>query len=298
MHKFTIISLVSLMILFWTGSLSSQEVLFNFDDIPVYTTLPVSLTVSGITAHLTATGQGYSIQNADVLGFTPPGFAGHIVYPNSISLSDLIIKFDNIITDFSIMYSPQELGCDDSATMRLTAYLNSSFVGTNTRTATFPGTWPVDTLRCSFSQGFDSVVVHYDSPPPTCQDYGTIFMADNMRVTPFNATGIVESEFPGTFLLIQNYPNPFNPSTSIKYQIPGISFISLKVYDVMGNEIATLVNEQKPAGTYNLTWSAENLPSGVYFYQIKALRLGRQAGDPSTSSEQVFIQTRKMILLK
>ena len=75
---------------------------------------------------------------------------------------------------------------------------------------------------------------------------------------------------PGGFVLKQNYPNPFNPTTTIKYQIPKFSFVNLKVYDVLGNEIAILVNEEKAVGTYELTWYAENLPSGVYFYQLKA----------------------------
>ena len=144
---------------------SAQLVLFDFDNAPLYTSLPIYQTAGGITAHLSATGQGYSIQNANVLGFTPPGFAGRIIYPNSIYLADLLIRFDQTLTDFSIMYACQELGCDDAATMRVTAYMNGSYVGTNTRTATFPGTWPVDTLRCHFPQGFDSVVVHYDSSP-------------------------------------------------------------------------------------------------------------------------------------
>jgi hypothetical protein len=96
---------------------------------------------------------------------------------------------------------------------------------------------------------------------------------------------------PNNFLLFQNYPNPFNPSTKIKYSIPSVianevkqsQFVSFKVYDILGNEIETLVNEEKPAGTYEITWYAEQLPSGVYFYQLKA-------GD--------FIQTKKMLLLK
>ena len=85
------------------------------------------------------------------------------------------------------MYSCQELGCDDAATMRVTAYVNGTFIGTNTKIASNPGTWPVDTLSCSFPQGFDSVVVHYDKRPATCQDYGVIFLADNMRVTASGA---------------------------------------------------------------------------------------------------------------
>ena len=105
--------------------------------------------------------------------------------------------------------------------------------------------------------------------------------------------------FPISFSLSQNYPNPFNPSTKIKYSIPSVTLrqaqsdilVTLKVFDVLGNEIETLVNEEKQAGTYEVSWYAEQLPSGVYFYQLKAV-------DPSTGSGQGFIQTKKMLLLK
>ena len=83
--------------------------------------------------------------------------------------------------------------------------------------------------------------------------------------------------------LYQNYPNPFNPNTEIKYSVLNSSRVEVKVFDVLGNEIETLVNEEKPAGSYELTWNAANLPSGIYFYRL-------QAGD--------FVQTKKMILLK
>jgi len=85
------------------------------------------------------------------------------------------------------------------------------------------------------------------------------------------------------FELFQNYPNPFNPSTSIKYAIPSAQYASLKVFDVLGNEVATLVSEEKPAGSYEITFNAANLPSGVYFYRL-------QTGS--------FVETKKMILLK
>ena len=90
-------------------------------------------------------------------------------------------------------------------------------------------------------------------------------------------------ELPGKYSLEQNYPNPFNPSTTIKYQIPQLSFVTLKVYDVLGNEKTTLVNEEIPVGNYEIKFDAIGLPSGVYFYQLKA-------GD--------FTSMKKMILLK
>ncbi len=72
------------------------------------------------------------------------------------------------------------------------------------------------------------------------------------------------------YSLDQNYPNPFNPSTSISYSIPENSTVVIKVFDILGNEIETVVNEEKPAGNYELTWNAAGLPSGVYFYQLRA----------------------------
>jgi hypothetical protein len=265
---------------------SAQAVLFDFDNAPLYTSLPINQTAGGITAHLSATGQGYSIQNANVLGFTPPGFSGRIIYPNSIYLSDLLIHFDNTITDFSIMYACQELGCDDAATMRVTAYMNGSYVGFNTRTATFPGTWPVDTLRCSFPQGFDSVVVHYYLPPPTCQDYGTIFIADNMRVTPINTSVISEGERPVMFMLKQNYPNPFNPSTKIYYELPKDGIVKLVIYDILGREIKILVNELKQAGRYTIEFNGAQLTSGVYFFRIQV------------EDGKSYTAEKKMVLIK
>ena len=76
------------------------------------------------------------------------------------------------------------------------------------------------------------------------------------------------------FKLEQNYPNPFNPTTEISYSIPKSSFVTLKVYDTLGKETATLVNERKEQGRYTVEFSAGNLPSGMYIYQITAGKYG------------------------
>jgi streptogramin lyase len=75
---------------------------------------------------------------------------------------------------------------------------------------------------------------------------------------------------PTDFLLYQNYPNPFNPSTTIQFSIPVTAFTTLKVYDILGNEVATLVNEEKPVGTYRVEFNAKQLSSGVYIYRMQA----------------------------
>ena len=160
-----------------------NSVTFDLDNAPVHTSLPIDLTVNGLGAHFTATDYGFSIQPYGSVGLAPAGMSGLYLYPNSVFASDLHIAFTDTLIDFSIMYSPQELGCDTSATMRVTAYLNGVSVGTATATAPNPGTWPTGTLSIAVPSGFDSVVVHYDAKPATCQDWGPIFIADNITVT-------------------------------------------------------------------------------------------------------------------
>ena len=101
----------------------------------------------------------------------------------------------------------------------------------------------------------------------------------NELITDVKKEGIL----PLSFSLSQNYPNPFNPSTTIGYSIPTNSFVTLKIYNLLGSEIATLVNEEKNYGTYKVIWNAQNIPSGVYFYKI-------------TAGE--YSEVKKMILLK
>ncbi|MCH8035115.1 MAG: T9SS type A sorting domain-containing protein [Bacteroidetes bacterium] len=106
-------------------------------------------------------------------------------------------------------------------------------------------------------------------------------------ISVYNEDGITsvveELQLPNAFKLQQNYPNPFNPTTTINYQIPKISFVTLKVYDVLGKEVVALVNEEKPSGNYVVEFDANRLPSGIYFYRL-------QAGS--------FVETKKMVLMK
>ena len=250
-------------------TLSAQTILFTFDNIPAHSPLPVSTTGSGITAYLTSTGQGYSIQAANTLGFTPAGFSGNVIYPSSVYLADLLIKFDQSITDFSIMYACQELACDDAATMKVSAYFHGIYAGSNTRTATFPGTWPVDTLSCSFPGGFDSVVIHYASPPPTCKDYGVIFIADNMQIIPMIGSGIKEAGRSSAFSLFQNYPNPFNPATSIDFVMTATENVEISIYNALGQKIASLLDREMSVGKHSVEWEARNFSTGVYLYELK-----------------------------
>jgi hypothetical protein len=97
---------------------------------------------------------------------------------------------------------------------------------------------------------------------------------------------------PKQFGLQQNYPNPFNPRTGISYQLSAISDVTLRVYDVLGREIAGLVNDTQQAGTHVARWDAATVPSGVYFYRMEARPIANHG-------ERVgFSETRKMLLIK
>jgi len=113
-----------------------------------------------------------------------------------------------------------------------------------------------------------------------------------LTILPVTAVESEQKELPDNFFLSQNYPNPFNPSTKIKFTIPNAviasetkqsQMVTLKVFDSLGNEVAILIKEEKPVGTYEVEFDASFLPSGIYFYRL-------QAG--------TYVKTKKMILLK
>ena len=117
---------------------------------------------------------------------------------------------------------------------------------------------------------------------PKAAEYGAgliIYFKDQVKVTDAEENVYAQIHFE----LSQNYPNPFNPSTTFRFQIPVQNYVTLKVYDILGNEIATIVNEQLPTGSYKYQWNASCLASGVYIYRL-------QAGN--------YVNTKKLILMK
>ena len=159
-----------------------------------------------------------------------------------------------------------------------------------------------DLLSISEMPNFKAPDLHIDESIPTnLESHGTPIAGIDVdfdgETRDTVSTDIGADEFKGTtivavndkvmqpleFKLEQNYPNPFNPSTTIKYSIPQAAFVSLKVYDLLGREVASLINDEKPAGYYEVKWNGENFASGIYFYKI-------EAGS--------FVETKKMILIK
>ncbi|MDP3148904.1 MAG: T9SS type A sorting domain-containing protein [Ignavibacteria bacterium] len=137
-------------------------------------------------------------------------------------------------------------------------------------------TWVLVFYGTNYHVG-DVVSVYYDNP--------FVIGTDRYTFSTDNLVGIAEgnSLSPNEYFLYQNFPNPFNPTTTIKYDIPKEGLVTIKIFDILGREVETLVNEEKPAGKYQITFNAKKLSSGIYFYSIKT-------GD--------YIKTLKSILLK
>jgi len=149
-------------------------------------------------------------------------------------------------------------------------------------------------MLAGFTSNGDPIV----HDPAKSNGYSFLFNKTSLSQSWFSKGGIAYTFYPGTvsknndiilsevlsdFQLYQNYPNPFNPNTNISFYIPTSEIVSLKIYDILGREIATLVNEQLNSGYHSFNFSANNLPSGVYFYKL-------QAGS--------FSATKKMLLSK
>ncbi len=111
-------------------------------------------------------------------------------------------------------------------------------------------------------------------------DGGTIIKTITGGITTINS---LANEAPSSFSLYQNYPNPFNPNTKINFDIPKSSYVKIIIYDMLGKEIVTLVNEKLTPGTYSVDWNASDFPSGIYFYRM-------QSGN--------FNQTKQMLMIK
>jgi hypothetical protein len=111
---------------------------------------------------------------------------------------------------------------------------------------------------------------------------GSVMIIDNLALitTP---TSVAESGHAEVFSLAQNYPNPFNPTTTIAFALPEAAYVTLAVYNILGEEVAVVLSEDHQPGTYEATWDASESPSGVYLYRLTA-------GD--------FVETRRMVLMR
>jgi hypothetical protein len=217
----------------------------------------------------------------------------HNSYPveqRSDSVSSYAVDYITFTTSVSRPVSIS-FNCDSTSKFRL------SFILLNTQNPSPVNIVSVelDTLNTAYfnANGFGSL---YDKIVMAVINIDTTFDENSSSEYEYTATlthHIISRKNEGiyTFNLKQNYPNPFNPVTTIKYQIPKSSFVVLKIYDVLGNEVATLVNEKLSSGGYEVDWDGSGYPSGVYFYKLIT-------DDPESSSGQRFVDVKKMVLVK
>jgi hypothetical protein len=166
--------------------------------------------------------------------------------------------------------------CNYSVCTKLTGLDPGTYTAPVTRQWQYHQLFPVDTII-----GFSVFVGSIDFTiikTPTMQ-YQVSFYQSPCGLDAVDEINAVPNEF----VLLTNYPNPFNPKTAISYQLPVASIVNLKVYDLLGHEIATLVNGVAEAGYHTVTFNAADLASGIYFYRIVAGK---------------FVQTRKLVVLK
>jgi hypothetical protein len=183
-----------------------------------------------------------------------------VEFPNAThETTRSLIKWNKFILDSTLLPTPQT---DEYSTV-VGLFEGAEYVATG---------WYRPQLNCRMrALNFDYCKVCADAIAKNIiQISGTTNITENTNI-PYN------------FVLSQNYPNPFNPSTNIRYTLPQESNVAIKVYDILGREVATLVDEHKSAGTYNIQFNASILSSGIYIYRIVASN---------------FVQSKKMVLLK
>jgi len=217
---------------------------------------------------------------ASTVGITPTGF-GELVYQESdnplagMMIKDIASKADTLMTFWKDIPSAAYINIDTTIDK-----LNQAFSG------------PMDTIQFALRTkvtGFQSV----GNVPFLKPNYGLIPKTAPELEYPLAG---VEEQIPDQFMLNQNYPNPFNPTTTISFGIPDEASVTIKLYDLLGREIATLLNnEWYEAGLHAVEFTATNLPSGTYFYRMTATT---NAGDAENGVPGVFTSTKKMILVK
>jgi photosystem II stability/assembly factor-like uncharacterized protein len=236
------------------------------------------------------------------------------IYPNSTTTTDFVIThYPSTIywEQATLLYPAGNISNIDIGAIRCTATTASNSVNgkvmgvsnttvTNLKDAILYARLGNSFVRCGMSDG--NGVYHLQSLPTgslmiIADRFG--YLSDSTTVTVTSTSSldsinfylrylyvgirIIASTVPSEYKLYQNYPNPFNPTSNIKYQITNNKFVTLKIFDILGKEVATLVNEKQTAGMYEVTFNSGGLASGVYFYKL-------QAGD--------FSEVKKMILIK
>ncbi|MGD0339701.1 MAG: T9SS type A sorting domain-containing protein [Bacteroidota bacterium] len=177
---------------------------------------------------------------------------------------------------------------NDSMFIRIVLFKNRIMVDYFTFiTGITTSTWTSFILPLTYSSADSATLclsAFWGNRPTDGPNGNSVLYVDNLSFDNLiTSVPLSSSELPSKFNLAQNYPNPFNPSTTISFNLPSKSFVSLKVFDALGREVATIVSEELSAGSYTRQWNAAGIPSGIYFYRL-------QAGN--------YTETKKLVLLR
>ena len=203
--------------------------------------------------------------------------------PMEVSIEDLLAEPENFESRLiKILGANLSSGTPWLETSSTSGSTMDIYVGTDTlalRVDADTDIW--GTASPEFPQDIIGVLGQYDRDAPFTEGYQIM----PRRITDFETPTSVEDEnaIPTVYALEQNYPNPFNPTTNIKFSLPSNGFVTLKVYDILGNEIATLVNKEMKAANYTINFDASSLSTGVYLYRIQVNN---------------FVSVKKMLLMK
>lgn len=216
-----------------------------------------------------STTSNYDSKRPFYIGKTFYYLENNILYKESFNVNSVSLEGKSIVKDFS--------------GLSYTFDADSNYIAYNKSDSLF--VYSIEKEKDVFASVFKQKT--YLTPWSLCTPY--LYLQQTLTKTDVAQPDAI----PNQYSLSQNYPNPFNPETTISYKLQAASQVSLKVYDVLGREKATLVNEYQQAGVYHSLFVTlrSTLSSGIYFYRL-------QAGNPSHSSGQGFVQTKKMILLK
>jgi hypothetical protein len=278
----------------WSGVVGSETPAgWVTGNIPGFV-VPITKTAAAHSGALALQG---NVVNIAGIGLYPPYFWAHFPYTQRPGALTGYYKFTSVSKDsldmfvylyrqsLSVLVASGEIG----STANLTAFTKFSipleyFSTENPDTAWF---------EVTILNGLNDTL-----------HLGTGYVFDDLAFEG-TATAVGESQVkPTSFALEQNYPNPFNPETAIRYDLPGAAKVRLSVYNPLGQEVATLVNEQEPAGSYQVRFNASTMPSGMYFYRLEAVALspGIPAGSGRTGGSggagESFVQTRRLVILK
>jgi len=204
--------------------------------------------------------------------------------------TSMALSVTHTITNVGLTFSPSTLTINEGDTVNFVLPILHDAVEVSQATWNANGTTSNGGFQVPFGGGMVislSAGTHYY----VCTNHVLFGMKGTITVNPLTGVKTIDNNFPSSFKLNQNFPNPFNPSTNISYSIAQPSFITLKIFNILGEEVQTLVEGESSPGMFNIVWDGRTQSSGMYFYQIVAM-------SPSNHSKQLYTETKRLILVK